>query len=236
LRRGSLRAAPRRAEAAALRRKETAMADPTQGDAASPADLEREIERLEARAAELRGRLAGGADGGPWWPERFYAAYHVVVGSMLGLIAAGASLLFNVVGSLMTGREPLQLIKIYLTFPLGERAFQSENGVALSTGVLLYLATGMVFGAAMHAIGQRWFAQAQLARRLALATLAGLVLWLINYYAILVWLQPLLFHGDWIVRQIPPPVAAATHLVFTWTLTLLAFLGRFEPPATGTTR
>jgi len=212
------------------------MTEPTKSDAAAPAELERELERIEARAAELRARLAGGDGGGRWWPDQFYAAYHVVVGSLLGLIAAGASLLFNVVGSLLTGREPLELIKIYLTFPLGERAFQSENGVALSTGVLLYLATGMVFGAAMHAVGQRFFSLAPLAKRLALATIAGLVLWLVNYYAILVWLQPLLFHGDWIVRQIPPPVAAATHLVFTWTLTLLAFLGRFEPPATGTTR
>lgn len=207
------------------------MTEPSKSDAASTADLERELERVEAHAAELRARLAGGAAGGRWWPDQFYAAYHIVVGSLLGLFAAGASLLFNVVGSLLTGHEPLQLIKIYLTFPLGERAFQSENGVALSTGVLLYLATGMLFGAGMHAIGQRWFPLAPLGKRLVLATVAGLVLWLVNYYAILVWLQPLLFHGDWIVRQIPPPVAAATHLVFTWTLTLLAFLGRFEPPS-----
>jgi hypothetical protein len=208
------------------------MTDPTKSDSASAAALERELEQLEARAAEVRARLVGGAVG-PWWPEQFYAAYHIVVGSMLGLIAAGASLLFNIVGSLMTGREPLQLIKIYLTFPLGEKALSSENGVALSTGVLLYLATGMAVGAVMHAIGQRWFALAPLARRMVLATVAGLVLWLVNYYAILTWLQPLLFGGSWIVRQIPPPVAAATHLVFTWTLTLLAFLGRFEPPTPG---
>jgi hypothetical protein len=209
------------------------MTDPTQSD---PAALERELEQLETRAAQVRARLVGGAEGGPWWPDQFYAAYHIVVGSMLGLIAAGASLLFNLVGSLMTGREPLQLIKIYLTFPLGEKALTSENGVALSTGVLLYLATGMAFGAVMHAIGQRWFALAPLGRRLVLATVAGLLLWLVNYYAILTWLQPLLFGGDWIVRQIPPPVAAATHLVFTWSLTLLAFLGRFEPPATAPAR
>jgi len=192
------------------------------------ARMEEELASLEARAAELRETLHQPA-GGEWWPSRFYLAYHLVVGAILGAIAAGASLLLNVVGALASGLHPLQLIKVYLTFPLRERALASEDGFALSTGVLLYLAAGMALGAALHVAGQRWFAAARLPRRLALATIAALALWLVGYYGVLTWLQPLLFGGRWIVDQIPPPVAAATHLVFTWTLTLLAFLGRFEP-------
>ena len=190
-----------------------------------------ELVALEARAAELRATLetSGAPVGGDWWPERFYLAYHVVAGALLGLIAAGASLLFNVVGSLMAGRHPLELIKVYLTFPLGERALATEDGLALSTGVLLYLATGMALGALLHGIGQRYFPMAPLKRRLVLATGAGLLLWLVGFYGMLSWLQPLLFGGDWIVARVPPLVAATTHLVFTWTLTLIGFVGRFEP-------
>jgi hypothetical protein len=195
----------------------------------SRASAEEELVALEARLAALRAGLGQG-QGGAWWPPRFYFAYHVVVGSILGLIAAGASLLFNVVGALASGLHPLQLIKVYLTFPLRERALASEDGFALSTGVLLYLATGGALGAALHVVGQRFFPTAPLARRLALATIAGLALWLVGFYGVLSWLQPLLFGGRWIVEQIPPLVAAATHLVFAWSLTLLAFLGRFEPP------
>ncbi|MBM4016279.1 MAG: hypothetical protein FJ293_15125 [Planctomycetes bacterium] len=190
---------------------------------------EEELVALEARLATLRAGLTE-PSGGAWWPARFYLAYHVVVGAILGLVAAGASLLFNVVGALLVGKHPLQLIKVYLTFPLRERALASEDGFALSTGVLLYLATGMALGAALHVIGQRHFPTAPLRRRLVLASLAGVLLWLVSYYALLSWLQPLLFGGSWIVQDIPPLVAAATHLVFTWTLTLLAFIGRFEPP------
>ncbi|MSR46375.1 MAG: hypothetical protein EXS13_04830 [Planctomycetes bacterium] len=125
------------------------------------------------------------------------------------------------------------MIRVYLTFPLRERAMASEDGFVLSTGVLLYLATGMVLGVALHVIGQRWFSTAPLPRRLVLASIAGVLLWLIGYYAILSRPQPLLFGGDWIVREIPPLVAATTYFVFTWSLTLLAFLGRFEPPELG---
>ena len=192
---------------------------------------EEELVALEARMSALREQLdARGGSGPGWWPERFYLAYHVVVGSILGLVAAGASLLFNVVGALLVGKHPLQLIKVYLTFPLCERALSSEDGFALSTGVLLYLATGMALGAGLHVIGQRFFPTAPLGRRLTLATIAGLGLWLIGYYGVLSWLQPLLLGGDWIVREVPLLVAAVTHLIFTWSLTLLAFLGRFEPP------
>lgn len=207
------------------------MSDAPKSEVPPAAALVHELEELESRAARIRERLAGAPAGAPWWPERFYATYHVVVGSVLGLVAAGASLLFNVVGSLMMGLEPLRLIKVYLTFPLGEKALSIENGVALSTGVLLYLATGMVFGAVLHSIGQRWFAAASLKKRLWLAAAAGVALWLVNFYVVLAWLQPALFGGRWIVEQIPAPVGAATHLVFTGTLTLLAWLGRFEPPA-----
>ena len=43
------------------------------------------------------------------------------------------------------------------------------------------------------------------------------------------WLQPLLFHGDWIVTMIPPWVAALTHLVFAWTMALVYPLGTYTP-------
>ena len=46
----------------------------------------------------------------------------------------------------------------------------------------------------------------------------AIAVWLVNFYGILSWLQPLLFGGNWIVERIPWWVAAATHLVFGWTM------------------
>jgi hypothetical protein len=54
-------------------------------------------------------------------------------------------------------------------------------------------------------------------------------IWLVNYYLLLSWIQPLLFGGNWILTQIPPWVAFLTHLVFGWTMALVYPLGKFEP-------
>jgi len=49
------------------------------------------------------------------------------------------------------------------------------------------------------------------------------VLWGVNFYGILSWLQPALFGGNWIVdpQYLPPWVAAGTHLVFGLSMALL---------------
>jgi hypothetical protein len=51
----------------------------------------------------------------------------------------------------------------------------------------------------------------------------------VNFYAILSWLQPLLFGGSWIVQEVPWWVGALTHLVFGWTMLLVQPLGMFVP-------
>ncbi len=61
------------------------------------------------------------------------------------------------------------------------------------------------------------------------ATVAGLALWIFNFYVVLIWLQPLLLGGRWIVDGIPPWVAALTHLAFTWTMAALEAWTEFEP-------
>jgi hypothetical protein len=138
------------------------------------------------------------------------------------MIAAAASLLFNVVGSLIVGQHPLRLIQVYLTFPLGEKALDPgfDSGVALAVGCCLYLATGMLLGIPFQLALARFMPRANLLKRFTLATVVGLVMWLVNFYAVLSWLQPLLFGGNWIVDPdyMPRWVACLTHLVFAWTM------------------
>src|SRR6266487_1936791 len=57
--------------------------------------------------------------------------------------------------------------------------------------------------------------------RLMTCTILAVFVWAINFYAVLSWLQPLLLGGRWIIDLIPWWVAAATHLVFGWTVALL---------------
>jgi len=192
-----------------------------------------ELGRLRAQVAALEAELlpAPGGDSGATWPPRtYYTTYHLLAGMVLGLIGAAASLLFNIVGAAMLDKHPLQLIRVYLTFPLGERALELDSGFALAAGCCLYLATGMVGGVPFHLILSRFFDQARGAVRFAVATVLAIGVWLVNYYGVLYWLQPALIGGRWIVDQVPILVAVLTHLVFGWTMLLVDHWGRFVPP------
>lgn len=190
-----------------------------------------ELEQLRTRVEILERELAA-MDPPPGGFAGYYTAYYATTGFMLGIFGACTSLLFNVLGALLVPSEtghPLRLIQIYLTFPLGERALHIDHGLTLVVGCCLYLATGMILGMLFHLFLTRYTMGTTLARRLAVVTGLSLAVWIVNFYGILSWLQPLLFGGRWIVDMIPPWVAAGTHLVFGWTMVLVYPWGLYVP-------
>jgi hypothetical protein len=191
----------------------------------------KELEELRRRVQQLETELRAAPE--HWQATSYYGMYYATTGFFLGGIAALASLLVNIVGSSLVGKHPLRLIQVYLTFPLGEKALGEDfnTGIALAIGCCLYIATGMLLGIVFQMVIARFLPQGTLGRRLLLATALGLLLWLVNFYGILSWLQPLLFGGDWIVdpKWLPPWVAALTHLVFAWTMALLYPWGAYIP-------
>lgn len=209
--------------------------------------LKLELDELLSRADQLRRRIAE-EESRPrasenWPPEIFYADYHATTGFLLGGIAALVSLGANIVGAPLTGRAPLELIRVYLTFPFGERALQlstgAENvyavpdGLILTFGCCLYLGTGMVIGVPLFVAIMKLAGHRSTSARLIVATVMGLLIWFVNFHLILNWLQPWLLGGRWITDPavLPHWVAAVTHLIFGWTLALLAPWGRFQPYA-----
>ncbi|MCO6455531.1 MAG: hypothetical protein J5I93_09570 [Pirellulaceae bacterium] len=191
-----------------------------------------ELQRLRSEVARLEAELREPAGGTRRWQARdFYAAYYATTGFMLGMFGAVTSLLFNVVGATLLGEPPLKLIQVYLTFGLGERAAgaQFDDRLWLTLGCCLYIGTGMLLGIPFQLILGRFAANAGLGKRLLIASLLGVAIWLINFYGILSWLQPLLFGGNWIVEQTPWYVAMLTHLVFAWTMALVFPLGTYQP-------
>lgn len=204
--------------------------------AAERAARRQELEALRDRVAALEADLADAPAAPAWQSQGYYAAYYATTGFMLGLFGAATSLLANVVGSLfwgpLTGQEnlhPLHLIQVLLTFPLGEQALTLDSGLLLSIGVCLYLATGMLYGILFQLVLTRYTADAGFGTRLFVASLLGLAVWIVNFYGILSWLQPLLFGDSWIARLIPAWVGAGTHLVYAWTMALVYPLGLYHP-------
>lgn len=195
-------------------------------------ELKSRVERLEAEIDQARPETH-------WQPTGYYTAYYATSGFMLGIFGAITSLLVNVISAPLAGKSPLELICVYLTFPLGEKALQLadhtqkvyavDNGLILTIGCCLYLGTGMLLGVPFYVVLSRLTQNSTVFVRYVVAIVLSLVIWLINFYAILSWLQPELFGGNWIVDLIPPWVAALTHVVFGLTIAFLYPLGQFVP-------
>jgi hypothetical protein len=90
----------------------------------------------------------------------------------------------------------------------------------------------MLLGIPFQYVLTRWVPRAPFTARLTVVSALGLAVWVVNFYGILSWLQPLLYSGNWIVASIPWWVAALTHLVFGWTMLLVQPLGTFVPYGT----
>ena len=206
----------------------------------TPAKLQ-EFEELKRRVAQLEQELAGSQAVEVWKPSGFYAAYYATTGFLLGGVAALVTLLVNMLGAPLAGKHPLELIRVYLTFPLGERALQLatagaknqavDDNLLLIFGCCLYIGTGMVMGSLFQLAIERFANPPTLGRRMIVGTVLAIVVWVVAFYGILSWLQPLLFGGNWIVdpAHLPIWVAAGTHLVFGWMMAILAPLGHFTP-------
>jgi hypothetical protein len=87
----------------------------------------------------------------------------------------------------------------------------------------------MLYGALFQVVLARLGAEAGFGRRLGMALVLGLLLWAVNFYGILSWLQPALFGGNWILEEIPWWVAALTHLVFAATMVVVYPWGEYVP-------
>jgi hypothetical protein len=206
-------------------------------EATKQAERLQEIETLRQRLAALERELSaadaatsGAAD---WRSSGYYLSYYATAGFFLGIAGALTSLVFNIVGSLAVGQAPLRLIQIYLTFGMGQKALDADladkGGLALAVGCCLYVGTGMLLGILFHVFLTRYCASGGLGKRLLAASGLAIAVWIVNYYFVLSWLQPLLFGGNWIANTIPPPIAALTHLAFGWTQALVYPLGLYEP-------
>lgn len=192
-------------------------------------ELVRELKQLKEKVTLIENELSKDIPRNSQWPPQgYYATYHVLAGMMLGFFAAGLSLIFNVVGSVIVHQHPLELIRVYLTFPLGESALRIESGSTLALGCCLYLGTGAFYGMIFHLILSRFFDMAPSFKRFMIATFLGVILWAFNYYAVLSWAQPMFFGGSWIVDMIPLWVAVSTHVVFAWGIFFMDAWARFD--------
>ena len=163
-----------------------------------------------------------------WPPKSFYWWYHITSGAILGGFGSITSLLFNIIGAVIVGKHPLELIRVFMTFPMGEAALKSDADTILIIGVILYIVTGSILGILFELIMAKYFKDNSLMQKLLVAIGISVAIWVVNFYVIISWMQPMLFGGSWILEMIPWWVAALTHIVFGLTMLLIGEWGHFE--------
>ncbi len=202
-----------------------------------PADLQqenilREIERHRRAITELEAKLATTTGQGRGWPPAdFYTTYYVVAGLTLGTMGALSSFVFNVVGSLFVAQDPMRILRVFGTFFIGQEALTTDNLNFLMLVLLTHAIVGAVGGAVFHVVINQRFADRPSGQKILYSALFGCALWLINFYGVISWLQPLLVGQAYILRLMPFWVAALTHIIYGLTLGLLQPIGRFIPYA-----
>jgi hypothetical protein len=192
--------------------------------------IEREIEehrqvisRLEEELMQLPTPAA------PWPPPGFYATFYLVAGLMLGTMGALNSFLFNVVGSFVVNQDPMRILRVLGTFFIGKEALTTDDMTFLMLVMLTHLSIGAIAGALFH-LGLNLFWPNLPASRLLLVSAGfGIALWLVSFYGVISWLQPLLVGQAFVLQMMPFWVALLTHIVYGLTLGLLQPMGRFVP-------
>ena len=187
----------------------------------------RQIEEHRAAILELEARLAERAPT-DWPPTGFYLTYYVVAGILIGILGSLTSFLANVLGSLVVQQDPLRFLRVYGTVFLGARALSTEDLNFFMLVAVVHFSVGAAAGAVFHVL-VNWFVPDRPLTQVVLGGCYGLLLWVVNFYVVILWLQPRLVGEAYVLALMPAWVAALTHLVYGLTLGLLQPLGRFVP-------
>lgn len=187
-----------------------------------------ELERHRAAVTRLESELGGEGPTATWPPAGFYLTYYVVAGATIGVLASLTSFACHVVGSLLVRQDPLLFLRVYGTVFLGAEALTTEDLNFFMLVAVVHFSVGACAGAVFH-VFVNWLVPDRSTLQIVLGALYGLVMWVVNFYLVLSWLQPALVGEAYVIQLMPAWIAALTHVVYGVTLGLLQPLGRFVP-------
>jgi hypothetical protein len=194
----------------------------------------RQIEQQRATLLELESRLLESAErpeppvAAGWPPKGFYLTYYVVAGLLIGILGSLTSFICNVLGSLVLKQDPLLFLRVYGTVFLGEKALVTDDLNFFMLVAVVHFSVGAAAGALFHVL-VNFYAPERATLHVVLGVLYGILMWIVNFYIAIPWLQRDLFGQAYVLQLMPWWVAALTHVVYGLTLGVLQPLGRFVP-------
>ena len=193
----------------------------------SQIEEQRSVLRTLEEQLEAVGRSEPNAPGA-WPPRGFYLTYYVVSGLMIGVLGSLTSFLANVLGSLLLRQDPLLFLRVYGTFFLGKAALTTTDLNFFMLVAVVHFSVGAVAGAVFNVLINLYFPdRAEL--QVGLGALYGVLMWIVNFYFVILWVQPMLVGEAYVLQLMPAWVALVTHVIYGLTLGVLQPLGRFVP-------
>jgi hypothetical protein len=187
----------------------------------------REIEQHRVAIITLEAQLQEPATRS-WPPVGFYLTFYIVAGATIGILGSVTSFAFNVIGSLLVKQDPLLFLRVYGTFFLGAKALTTDDLNFFMLVAVVHFSVGASAGAVFQVFVSR-FVPDRPWLQIALGGGYGLLMWFVNFYVVISWLQPLLVGKPYVLELMPAWIAVLTHLVYGLTLGVLQPLGRFVP-------
>jgi len=193
----------------------------------------RQIEQQRATLLGLESRLLESAErpqpvAAGWPPKGFYLTYYVVAGLLIGILGSLTSFICNVLGSLVLEQDPLLFLRVYGTVFLGEKAMVTDDLNFFMLVAVVHFSIGAAAGALFHVL-VNFYTPERATLHVVLGVLYGLLMWIVNFYVAIPWLQRDVFGHAYVLQLMPWWVAALTHVVYGLTLGVLQPLGRFVP-------
>jgi len=190
-------------------------------------EIRREIERHQRALIELEAQL-GDVVTPRWPPVGFYLTFYIVAGTTIGILGSLASFIFHIVGSVALNQDPLRFLRVYGTVFLGAKALTTDDLNFFMLVAVVHFSVGAIAGAVFHVAVNR-FVPDRSGLQIALGVAYGFLMWVVNFYLVLSWLQPRLVGEPFVLQLMPAWIAALTHVIYGATLGLLQPLGRFVP-------
>lgn len=186
-----------------------------------------EIEQHRSAIATLEAQLHAPVAAG-WPPVGFYLTFYVVSGLIIGILGSVTSFLFHIVGSLLVNQDPLLFLRVYGTVFLGADALTTDDLNFFMLVAVVHFSVGASAGAVFQVCMGR-YGPSRWGSQIMLGGLYGLLMWVVNFFFVISWLQPLLVGEAYVLELMPIWVAALTHVIYGLTLGVLQPIGRFVP-------
>jgi hypothetical protein len=190
-------------------------------------EILQEIERHRAALVALEDQL-GDSVAVTWPPAGFYLTFYVVSGAIIGILGSLTSFVFHVIGSLIVRQDPLLFLRVYGTVFLGAKALTTDDLNFFMLVAVVHFSVGASAGAVFQVL-VNWLIPDRPILSVVFGAVYGLLMWVVNFYVVLSWLQPLLVGQAFVLELMPIWVSALTHLIYGLTLGILEPLGRFVP-------